>query len=130
MVTAAVCTGVLGLLVIGLGLGVSLTRGSTATAIGYDPDPANRLYKLVRAHGNATEYNPMLALMILYLGSREPAAWVEWTFIAVTAARVAHAVGMLASPTLARPQPLRFVGALGTYVLGLVLALATLAYAG
>ena len=58
MNTAAVCIGVLGLLVIVLGLGVSLTRTSTNTAVGFNPDPSDRLYKMVRAHGNATEYNP------------------------------------------------------------------------
>jgi hypothetical protein len=126
MQMAAMSVGVLGLLVIGLGLLVSITRGATATAIGYNPDPSDRLYKVVRAHGNATEFNPMLAILILYLGAREPAAWLEWTFVAAAVARVLHAAGMLMSPTLARAQPLRFVGALGTYVIGLLLVGAVL----
>ena len=122
MNTAAVCAGVLGLLVIGLGIGVSLTRGATNTVVGFNPDPTDRLYKMVRAHGNATEYNPMLAVLILYLGTRQPGAWLQGLFIAATVSRVLHAAGMIMSPTLARPQPLRFAGALGTYVTGLLLA--------
>jgi len=130
MHTAVICTAILGLLVFGLGLGVSLTRGATNTAIGYNPDPTDRLYKIVRAHGNAIEFNPMLAILILYLGSRQPASWVEWVFIAAAASRVLHAAGMLMSPTLAKAQPLRFVGALGTYVTGIVLAVQALRVAG
>lgn len=126
MPTAVICTGILGLLVFGLGFGVSLTRGATNTGIGYNPDPTDRLYKMVRAHGNACEFNPMLAILILYVGSRQPASWVEWVFIAATTARVLHAAGMLLSPTLAKAQPLRFVGAVGTYVTGVILAVQAL----
>ena len=130
MVTAAVCVGILGLLVVGLGLGVSLVRGATSTVIGFNPDPADRLYKMVRAHGNASEYKPMLAVMILFLGSRQPASWVEWTFIGAALSRVLHAAGMIMSPTLAKPQPLRAAGAVGTILFGLILAVAMFVYAG
>lgn len=126
MNAASVCTALLGLLVFGLGLGVSMLRASTKTNIGSTTDPKDRLYKMVRAHGNATEYAPMLAILILFLGARQPAAWLVWTFIAATVCRYLHAAGMLMSPTLDQPQPLRFVGALGTYVTGLILAVAAL----
>jgi uncharacterized membrane protein YecN with MAPEG domain len=122
MNTAAVCIGVLGLLVFGLGIGVSLTRGATNTIIGYNPDPSDRLYKMVRAHGNATEFNPMLAILMLYLATRQPSAWVEWVFVVAAVSRVLHAAGMIMSPSLAKPQPLRAIGAVGTFVAGLVLS--------
>jgi uncharacterized membrane protein YecN with MAPEG domain len=122
MNTAAVCVGVLGLLVFGLGIGVSLTRGTTNTIIGYNPDPTDRLYKMVRAHGNATEFNPMLAVLMLYLATRQPSAWVEWVFVVAAVSRVLHAAGMIMSPSLAKPQPLRAIGAVGTFVAGLVLS--------
>jgi hypothetical protein len=122
MNTAAVCVGVLGLLVFGLGIGVSLTRGTTNTIIGYNPDPSDRLYKMVRAHGNATEFNPMLAILMLYLATRQPSAWVEWVFVVAAVSRVLHAAGMIMSPSLAKPQPLRAIGAVGTFVCGLILA--------
>ena len=122
MNTAAVCVGVLGLLVFGLGIGVSLTRGATSTAIGYNPDPTDRLYKMVRAHGNATEFNPMLAILILYLAAHQPSTWVEWMFVVAVLSRVLHAAGMIMSSTLAKGHPLRAVGAVGTFVSGLVLS--------
>jgi uncharacterized membrane protein YecN with MAPEG domain len=122
---AAACIAVLGLLVVGLGLAVSLTRGATSTTIGFNPDPADRLYKMVRAHGNAAEYNPMLAVLILYLGMQGPAPWLQWVFIAAAVSRVLHAAGMILSPTLAKPQLLRAAGAVGTYLTGLVLGVAT-----
>jgi len=124
MNVAIVCTALLGLLVFGLGLAVSLTRGATRTTFGFTPDPTDRLYKRVRAHGNAAEYAPMLAILILLIGARNPAPWMVWTFVAATLFRYLHAAGMLVCPSLDQPHPLRFVGALGTYVTGLVLAVA------
>src|SRR6266849_9346079 len=116
MNVAVVCIAELGLLVFGLGLGVSLLRGSTGTNIGYKPDPTDRLYKMVRAHANAAEYGPMLAVLMLVLGSRQPGSWMLVTFVIATLCRYLHAAGMIMSSSLERPQPLRFIGALGTYV--------------
>jgi len=124
METAILCTALLGLLVFALGLGVSMTRGSTNTIAGFNPDPTDRLYKMIRAHGNTTEYAPMLAVLMLFLGSRNPATWVIWTMWIVTICRYLFAVGMIISPTLAKPHPLRFVGALGTYLGGITLCVA------
>ena len=126
MRVAVFCAGLLGLLVFGLGLAVSMTRGSSKTNYGYRPDPTDRLYKLVRAHGNATEYAPMLGVLMLFLGSRNPGTWLVWVFVAATISRYLHALGMILSQSLDRPDPLRFVGALGTYVTGIVLAFAAL----
>ena len=127
MHVAVVCVALLGLLVIGLGLAVSLTRGSTKTVIGYaEKDPADRLHKVVRAHGNATEYAPMLAVLILYVGSHGPSAWMVWMFVIATASRYLHAAGMVMSPRLDQLQPLRAIGAVGTYLAGLALVAATL----
>jgi uncharacterized membrane protein YecN with MAPEG domain len=126
MTTALICTALLGLLVFALGLGVSMMRGSTGTVSGYTADPTNALYKMVRAHGNATEYAPMMAILMLAVAAREPAAWMLWTFVVATVSRYLHAAGMILSPSLQRPQPLRFLGALGTYLSGLALAVALL----
>jgi uncharacterized membrane protein YecN with MAPEG domain len=127
MRTAVFCTGLLGLLVFGLGLGVSMMRGGSGTNFAYTVDPTDRLYKMVRAHGNATEYAPMLAILILYVGVlHQPSRWVLWTAMAATASRYLHALGMILSKSLDRTDPLRFVGALGTYVTGILLVLAML----
>ncbi len=127
MKTAIVCIALLGLLIFALGLAVSLTRGATKRSIGYSEDPADRLHKLCRAHANAAEYAPILGLLMLVLAMREPAVWVLWTMIFATVFRYTHAAGMILMPTLARPNPLRFIGALGTYVCGILLAVALLA---
>ena len=126
MTVAVFCAGLLGLLVFGLGFGVSAMRGSSKTNFAYTVDPTDRLYKMVRAHGNATEYAPMLAVMMLYLGSHQPGRFVMWTFVAATACRYVHAMGMILAKSLDGVDPLRFVGALGTYVTGLVLVVAML----
>lgn len=124
MTTAIVCTALLGVLVFGLGLATSMLRSRTGTVIGTPTDPTDPLRKMVRAHANTAEYAPMLAVLFLFLGSRDPAAWVIGTIAIATLSRYLLAIGLLASPTLARPHPLRFAGALGTYVTGLVLCVA------
>jgi uncharacterized membrane protein YecN with MAPEG domain len=68
----------------------------------------------------------MLAILMLAIAARGCTLWMVWTFIAATLFRYLHAAGMLLSPSLDRPQPLRFVGALGTYLSGLALVAATL----
>src|SRR5690242_7279559 len=126
MRVAVVCAGLLGLLLFALGLGVSSVRGRSGTVIGHGTDPADRLHKFVRAHGNAAEYVPMLAVLILYLGAHDPARWLVWTFVAATVSRYLHALGMITGTRLDQPHPLRFLGALGTYVTGVALSIAML----
>ena len=121
MTTGLVCVALLGILLFGLGLAVSLTRGRTNTAAGSSGDPADTLHKLVRAHGNTSEYVGMLAVLMLVLGSREPSTWGLVSMIGATASRYSLAAGIVLSPTLEKPHPLRFLGALGTYVFGLAL---------
>jgi uncharacterized protein len=117
--TALICTAVLGVLVFGLGLAVSGLRFSEKRLVAHADDPHNLLHKVVRAHGNATEYAPFLAVLFLYLGAHGPSGLTVWLMVGATMARVAHAVGLIAWPSIARPNPLRFVGALGTYLCGL-----------
>ncbi len=124
MTVALTCIALLGVLLFGVGLAVSLTRGRTTTLIGHPADPADSLHKLVRAHGNTAEYAPLLAVLMLAVALNEPATWTLWCMGLATASRYVFAIGMIASPTLAKPHPLRFVGALGTYVTGLVLCVA------
>jgi hypothetical protein len=120
---AITCIGFLALLVVGLGLRVSLLRGSTNQAIGHKDDPTDPLYKCVRAHANACEFAPMLAILILALAMEGYGWWTSLLFVAAVVVRYLHAAGMLMSPTLEKGHPLRFAGALGTYVVGIFLAL-------
>ena len=124
----SICIALLALLLFALGLAVSLTRGSSQRIIGHSDEPADRLHKLCRAHGNAAEYVPMLALLIYLVAARVPAppAWIVWTCVAATLFRYLHAAGMIFPATLATPNPMRFVGALGTYLAGFALVVALL----
>jgi hypothetical protein len=123
---AITCIGLLGLLVIALGLGVSLMRDRTKRAIGCSDDPTDPLYKWVRAHANACEYAPTLAIMIFALSSTGFTGWNGWLYIAAVVVRYLHAAGMILSPTLEKGHPLRLVGAVGTYLVGFALATAAI----
>lgn len=123
---AVICVALLGLLLFGLGLLVSLSRGKYKVLIDYPLDPADPMHKRVRAHGNTAEYAPFLAILFLYHGAQQPASWVLWFMAIGTAARFLIAIGLITCKTLEQPNPLRFAGALGTYVVGITLALAML----
>jgi len=126
MTTALVCIALLGLLTFGLGFAVSMLRGQTKTNTGTSGDPAEILHKVSRAHGNTTEYAPMLAILMYVLGSMSPATWVLWCMGLATASRYLIVAGLVLSPTMAKPHPLRFAGALGTYLTGFALCAALL----
>jgi uncharacterized membrane protein YecN with MAPEG domain len=123
---ALICIGLLGLLVFGLGFAVSMTRGRSEIVIGCPEDPTHALHKMIRAHGNTTEYAPILALLIFIVGSRDPGTWSVGWMVAATASRYLIASGILLSSTLEKPHPLRFLGAIGTYVSGTALCVALL----
>jgi uncharacterized protein len=118
---ALLCVAVLGLLLFGLGLCVSVTRFRKRIGSACELDPADPLHKLIRAHANTAEYVPFLALLILYLGARSPSATAVSLMVAATACRCLLVIGLIAWPTMARPNPFRFVGALGTYLSGIAL---------
>ncbi|KXV03125.1 hypothetical protein CR51_18110 [Caballeronia megalochromosomata] len=118
---ALTCVMVLGLLLSGLGLSISVMRFREGTNIGCEADPANRLHKLIRAHANTAEYAPFLAVLFLYLGARSPSMAVESLIVAATACRCLLVIGLTTWPTMAKPNPFRFIGALGTYGAGLAL---------
>ena len=122
---AVVCTAALGLLLFVLGFAVSTVRYLDRTFTGYTPEPGHLLAKLVRAHGNTAEYAPFLAVLFLYLGSRNPAQWHLWLMVAATVCRFLVVVGLMAWP-MSKPNPVRFVGAIGTYIFGAALCAALL----
>ncbi|MDF1761947.1 MAG: MAPEG family protein [Oleibacter sp.] len=119
-----ICISLLGLLVFALGFNVSMARAKSGAVFGGDVDPTSRLYKAQRAHGNTIEYVPMLAILIFALGQVEQSSWVVWTMVAATFCRYLFAAGILLPASMAKPNPMRFVGALGTYVTGFLLVVA------
>ncbi|ADP79590.1 MAPEG family protein [Pseudofrankia inefficax] len=126
MTIAISCAAILGALVFGLGFNVSRLRGIVGKAGGAQQptDPTDRLFVAVRAHGNAAEYVPTLMVLFLLVGERSPAAVAIPLIIGATVARLAHVVGMLTTPDWSIPTRSRLVGALGTYLFGVALAIA------
>ncbi len=124
MTTAIVCIALLAALLFGLGANVSRLRGQAASQAPTALD--DPLFVAIRAHGNAAEYVPTLGLLILLVGSRDPATWMLVLFGVATAARYLHAVGVLAAGDMAKPVPLRMIGAVLTYLAGLTLAAAAI----
>lgn len=122
---AIICTALLGLLLFGLGLHVSLQRRETRRSVGYDASPADPLHRAVRAHANTAEYAPFFAVLFLWYATRPAPTWILATIVLATVARLAIAGGLLFGP-LNRPNPARLFGALFTYLTGLVLAVGLL----
>jgi uncharacterized membrane protein YecN with MAPEG domain len=89
-------------------------------------DPASPLLIAQRAHGNASEYVPYLAVLFLVVGFASPAALAIPLIVGATLARLLHAYGMLSAETLAAENPVRLAGAMGTYLFGAALAVAAL----
>lgn len=118
---AIICTALLGLLLFGLGLHVSLQRRQNRRSIGHDPSAADPLHRAVRAHGNTAEYAPFFAVLFLWYATKPAPTWILAIIVLATIARFATAGGLLFGP-LNRPNPGRLFGALFTYICGLALA--------
>lgn len=120
------CTAALGSLLFLLGLGVSILRFRTGVGSGQASERNAMLNKFIRAHANTAEFAPFLAVLFLYFGWRGASETVVWLIVAATLCRFLLVIGLIAWPSLSRPNPFRFVGALGTYICGAALSLAML----
>jgi len=120
------CITLLGFLGIGLGFAVSSLRVRNDVVHGSSNDPEDILHKTMRAHSNTMEYAPFIALLIYILGQSPQPAWVIWCMMLVTASRYSFAIGMIFPKTLAKRNPPRLLGAMGTYIFGLGLCVALL----
>lgn len=121
---ALACTAVLGLLLFVLGLATSIERSRVGALSGYAPEPDRLLTKLVRAHGNTAEYVSFFAAIYLYLGTRNPPHWQLWCMAGATVCRLLLVVGLLAWPSMSKPNLARAIGGTGTYVFGIALCAA------
>lgn len=127
MTTAIICTAILAAMLFLLGFNVSRMRGVTAKQGGSQmpTDPTSPLLIAQRAHGNAVEYVPTLIVLFLLVGARAPEAVAIPLIVGATVSRLTHAYGMLTAQTLAAESKVRMGGALGTYLFGAALAVAT-----
>jgi uncharacterized protein len=123
-----VCIALLGVLLFLLGANVTrhrAIRGATGNQM--PTDPADRMFIAQRAHGNASEYVPTLAVLIVVCATLTSGWWLNALAIAALSARALHAFGMLTAKTLAAHGPVRDTGAMGTYVTGVLLGVTALA---
>ncbi|WP_332641862.1 MAPEG family protein [Aeromicrobium sp.] len=124
-----VCIALLGLLVFVLGANVTRHRilRSTTGEPQAPNDPTDRLLIAVRAHGNAAEYIPTLAILLIVASTLTSGWWIESLAVAALSVRALHAFGMITAKTLAAHGPVRDIGAFGTYIVGISLAITVLA---
>lgn len=122
MTAAVICTALLAALVFGLGMNVSRNRAAATNQLPTTPD--DPLFVAIRAHGNATEYIPTLAILMLVVGSQHPGAWAVVLFVFVTTARYLHAIGVLAAGDMTKKSVGRHIGAIATDIGGIALAIA------
>ena len=117
----------MGVLLFALGANVTrhrVIRGATGNQ--QPSDPADRMFIAQRAHGNASEYIPTLAVLIVVCATLTDGWWLNALAIAALVVRSLHAFGMLTAKTLAAHGPVRDVGALGTYATGIALGVTAL----
>lgn len=126
MTTAIICIALLAALLFVLGWNVSRIRGMRGhTGDQFPTAPDDALFVAIRAHGNATEYVPTLAVLMLVIGARDPAAWMLVVAVIAVVSRYLHAIGVLVTGDMGKESPLRLVGAVGTILSGVALAVAS-----
>jgi len=116
------CIGTLGCLLFLLGLSVSVLRRRSGIGSGPAPEKNAPLNRAIRAHANTAEFAPFLAVIFLYFGWRGPSDLALGLIIAATISRFLLVIGLTAWPSISRPNPARFIGALGTYLCGAALS--------
>ncbi len=123
-----VCIALMGILLFLLGANVTRHRAMRGSTGDQAPtDPADRLLIAIRAHGNAAEYIPTMIVLLLVCSALSNSLWVDALAVAAVVSRTTHAVGMLTAKTLATHGPLRDIGAMGTYLVGVTLGITAIA---
>ncbi|WP_433166443.1 MAPEG family protein [Kribbella sp. CA-247076] len=117
----------MGILLFLLGANVTRHRAIRGGGNQLPTDPADPLLIAIRAHGNAAEYIPTLIVLLLVCSTVTDSRLVGVLAVAALVVRTTHAVGMLRSTTMAAHGPLRDVGALGTYVVGIAIGVTAIA---
>ena len=117
-----VCIALMGILLFTLGANVTRHRAIRgATGDQMPTDPEDRMFIAQRAHGNASEYIPTLIGLLIVCSTLTDGWWLDALAITATSARLAHAIGLLTSSTLAEHGPVRDAGAMLTYLAGVAL---------
>jgi uncharacterized membrane protein YecN with MAPEG domain len=120
---ALICISLLASLCIVLGIGVSVNRIKQKQGTGCPSDPKDSLHKFIRAHANTIEFAPLLMVLMYILSQSQMSAWVLATIVLATISRFVLVAGLIFPRTMSRPNPMRQLGAIGTYVFGLILCI-------
>ena len=72
------------------------------------------------------EYAPIIALLIYILSQSPQPGWVIWCMILITFFRFLFVAGIIFPKSMAQANPMRFLGALGTYLTGFGLCTAVI----
>ncbi|RZI87233.1 MAG: MAPEG family protein [Microbacterium sp.] len=117
----------MGILLFGLGANVTRHRATRGADGEQAPtDPSDALLVAIRAHGNAAEYVPTLAVLLIVCSTLVDGWWLDTLAVAALVARLLHGLGMLASGSLAKRSPVKEAGAMLTYLVGLALGVTAL----
>lgn len=122
-----VSVALMGILLFLLGANVTRHRALRGGGNQAPTDPADPLLIAVRAHGNAAEYIPTMIVLLLVCSALSDSWLVGALAVAALFVRTTHAVGMLTSKSLASHGPLRDIGALGTYAVGIAIGVTAIA---
>jgi uncharacterized membrane protein YecN with MAPEG domain len=117
----------MGILLFLLGANVTRHRAMRGGGNQAPTDPADPLLIAIRAHGNAAEYIPTMIVLLLVCSTLSDSWLVDALAVAALVVRACHAVGMLTSKSIASHGPLRDIGALGTYTVGLAIGITAIA---
>jgi uncharacterized membrane protein YecN with MAPEG domain len=111
----------MGILLFLLGANVTRQRALRGGGNQAPTDPADPLLIAIRAHGNAAEYIPTMIVLLLVCSTLSDSWLIGALAIAALVVRSMHAVSMLTAKSLATHGPLRDIGALGTYIVGVAI---------
>ncbi|MFI7064501.1 MAPEG family protein [Kribbella sp. NPDC050124] len=117
----------MGILIFLLGANVTRHRAIRGGGNQAPTDPADPLLIAIRAHGNAAEYIPTMIVLLLVCSTLTDSWLVDALAVAALFVRTTHAVGMLTSKSMASHGPLRDIGALGTYIVGITIGITAIA---
>lgn len=122
MKIAILCTAILALMQVALGLGISTLRWKYAISVGTPSDANHPLCKLRTAFSNCSEWHPLLIILMLVLQISGAPSWATWLAPAVVAARCFLIVGLTTYPPH-RSNLFRILGASCTYLLTIAYAI-------
>ena len=116
-----VSVALMGILLFLLGANVTRQRALRGGGNQAPTDPSDPLLIAIRAHGNAAEYIPTMIVLLLVCSALSDSWLIGALAIAALVVRSLHAVSMLTAKSLAAHGPLRDIGALGTYIVGVAI---------